>query len=194
MTPYEAIDALKEAAGSETVVATDVGQHQMWTAQRYSFDHARDFISSGGLGTMGFGMGAAIGAYFGTGKQVALVTGDGSFGMNLNELATAVSNNVPLVVLILNNGVLGMVRQWQTLFFDKHYSQTTLNRKTDFVKLAESFGAKGFSATNLDELKRVLKEAFALKSPAVIDCAINEDEFVLPMLPPGGSIDDMIIK
>jgi acetolactate synthase-1/2/3 large subunit len=194
MTPYEAIDALKEAAGSETVVATDVGQHQMWTAQRYSFDHARDFISSGGLGTMGFGMGAAIGAYFGTGKQVVLVTGDGSFGMNLNELATAVSNNVPLVVLILNNGVLGMVRQWQTLFFDKHYSQTTLNRKTDFVKLAESFGAKGFSASNLDELKSVLKEAFALKSPAVIDCAINEDEFVLPMLPPGGSIDDMIIK
>lgn len=166
----------------------------MWAAQRYDFDHPRDFISSGGLGTMGFGMGAAIGAYFGTGRPVALVTGDGSFGMNLNELATAVSNNVPLVILILNNGVLGMVRQWQTLFFNKHYSQTTLNRKTDFVKLAEAFGAEGFRVYNIPELKDALKKAFELKSPVVVDCVINEDEFVLPMLPPGGSIDDMICK
>lgn len=192
--PYDAIDALKEAAGSDAILATDVGQHQMWAAQRYDFDHPRDFISSGGLGTMGFGMGAAIGAYFGTGRPVALVTGDGSFGMNLNELATAVSNNVPLVILILNNGVLGMVRQWQTLFFDKHYSQTTLNRKTDFVKLAEAFGAEGFRVYNIPELKDALKKAFELKSPVVVDCIINEDEFVLPMLPPGGSIDDMICK
>lgn len=192
--PYDAIDALKEAAGSDAILATDVGQHQMWAAQRYDFDHPRDFISSGGLGTMGFGMGAAIGAYFGTGRPVALVTGDGSFGMNLNELATAVSNNVPLVILILNNGVLGMVRQWQTLFFDKHYSQTTLNRKTDFVKLAEAFGAEGFRVYSIPELKDALKKAFELKSPVVVDCIINEDEFVLPMLPPGGSIDDMICK
>ena len=192
--PYDAIDVLKEAAGSDAILATDVGQHQMWAAQRYDFDHPRDFISSGGLGTMGFGMGAAIGAYFGTGRPVALVTGDGSFGMNLNELATAVSNNVPLVILILNNGVLGMVRQWQTLFFDKHYSQTTLNRKTDFVKLAEAFGAEGFRVYNIPELKDALKKAFELKSPVVVDCIINEDEFVLPMLPPGGSIDDMICK
>ena len=192
--PYDAIDALKEAAGSDAILATDVGQHQMWAAQRYDFDHPRDFISSGGLGTMGFGMGAAIGAYFGTGRPVALVTGDGSFGMNLNELATAVSNNVPLVILILNNGVLGMVRQWQTLFFNKHYSQTTLNRKTDFVKLAEAFGAEGFRVYNIPELKDALKKAFELKSPVVVDCVINEDEFVLPMLPPGGSIDDMICK
>lgn len=194
LTPYAAIDALQEAADSNTIIATDVGQHQMWTAQRYSFSHPRDFISSGGLGTMGFGMGAAIGAHLGTGKKVALVTGDGSFGMNLNELATAVSNNIPLVILILNNGVLGMVRQWQTLFFDKHYSQTTLNRKTDFVKLAEAFGASGFRVSSLDDLKATLKKAFDMNSPVVIDCLIDKDEMVFPMLPPGGSIDEMIVK
>lgn len=192
--PYDVIDCLQKAAGDETIIATDVGQHQMWTAQRYSFAHPRDFISSGGLGTMGFGMGAAIGAAIGTGRRVALVTGDGSFGMNLNELATAVSNNIPLVVLIMDNGVLGMVRQWQTLFFDKHYSATTLNRKTDFVKIAEAFGATGFAAYTIEGLEDALKKAFDLGTPCVIDCAIDENEFVLPMLPPGGSLDDIIVK
>ena len=193
LTPFTAIDALAEAADNETIVATDVGQHQMWVAQHYPFETPRTFISSGGLGTMGFGLGAAIGAATATGKQTILVTGDGSFGMNLNELATAVTNQTPVVVFIMNNGVLGMVRQWQTLFFDKHYSNTTLERKTDFVKLAEAFGMPGYRAMNMAELKEVLPKAFAEKGPVLVDCAIDCDAFVLPMLPPGGCIDDIIV-
>ena len=142
---------------------------------------------------MGFGMGAAIGAAVATGKTTVLYTGDGSFGMNLNELATAVTNQTPVVVFIMNNGVLGMVRQWQTLFFDKHYSNTTLERKTDFVKLAEAFGLPGYRAMTLAELKEILPKAFAEKGPVLIDCGIDCDAFVLPMLPPGGSIDDIIV-
>lgn len=193
LTPFTAIDALAEAADKETIVATDVGQHQMWVAQHCPFETPRTFISSGGLGTMGFGLGAAIGAATATGKKTILVTGDGSFGMNLNELATAVTNQTPVVVFIMNNGVLGMVRQWQTLFFDKHYSNTTLERKTDFVKLAEAFGMPGYRAMNMAELKEVLPKAFAEKGPVLVDCAIDCDAFVLPMLPPGGCIDDIIV-
>ena len=193
LTPFTAIDALAEAADKETIVATDVGQHQMWVAQHYPFETPRTFISSGGLGTMGFGLGAAIGAATATGKKTILVTGDGSFGMNLNELATAVTNQTPVVVFIMNNGVLGMVRQWQTLFFDKHYSNTTLERKTDFVKLAEAFGMPGYRAMNMAELKEVLPKAFAEKGPVLVDCTIDCDAFVLPMLPPGGCIDDIIV-
>ena len=193
LTPFTAIDALAEEADKETIVATDVGQHQMWVAQHYPFETPRTFISSGGLGTMGFGLGAAIGAATATGKKTILVTGDGSFGMNLNELATAVTNQTPVVVFIMNNGVLGMVRQWQTLFFDKHYSNTTLERKTDFVKLAEAFGMPGYRAMNMAELKEVLPKAFAEKGPVLVDCAIDCDAFVLPMLPPGGCIDDIIV-
>lgn len=194
MTPYDVIDTVNAKMPEDAVVATDVGQHQMWVAQRYRFEKPRTFVSSGGLGTMGFGMGAAIGAYIASEKPVVLFTGDGSFGMNLNELATAVSCNVPLIVVIMNNGVLGMVRQWQTLFFNKHYSNTTLCRQTDFVKLAEAFGAMGFRAADTDELAKALDEAIAAKRPAVIDCTISKDEFVLPMLPPGGSIDDIITE
>ena len=193
LTPFTAIDALAEAADKETIVATDVGQHQMWVAQHYPFETPRTFISSGGLGTMGFGLGAAIGAATATSKKTILVTGDGSLGMNLNELATAVTNQTPVVVFIMNNGVLGMVRQWQTLFFDKHYSNTTLERKTDFVKLAEAFGMPGYRAMNMAELKEVLPKAFAEKGPVLVDCAIDCDAFVLPMLPPGGCIDDIIV-
>lgn len=193
LTPFTAIDALAEVADNETIVATDVGQHQMWVAQHYPFETPRTFISSGGLGTMGFGLGAAIGAATATGKKTILVTGDGSFGMNLNELATAVTNQTPVVVFIMNNGVLGMVRQWQTLFFDKHYSNTTLERKTDFVKLAEAFGMPGYRAMNMAELKEVLPKAFAEKGPVLVDCTIDCDAFVLPMLPPGGCIDDIIV-
>ena len=194
LTPFDIVDIISAHADDDTVIATDVGQHQMWAAQRYPLKKPRTFLTSGGLGTMGFGMGAAIGGATGTGKRAVLFTGDGSFGMNLNELATAVSQGTPLVVVIMNNGVLGMVRQWQTLFFDKHYSNTTLNRQTDFVKLAEAFGAKSARAFTTDELEAAAKEAFAYNGTFVIDCAVDCDEFVLPMLPPGGSIDDIITE
>ena len=194
MTPRNAILTLNRHLKYNTPVATDVGQHQMWTAQNISLKNPRRFISSGGLGTMGFGLGAAIGAQIGTGERTVLVTGDGSFGMCLNELATAVSQKSPVVILLLNNGVLGMVRQWQTLFFDKHYSETVLDRKTNFVKLAEAFGAAGETATTVEELDKALLNAFAADGPYLVECIIDKDEFVLPMLPPGGSMDDMIVK
>ena len=194
LTPRSAILTLNKHLGENTAVATDVGQHQMWSAQNLSFKTPRRFVSSGGLGTMGFGLGAAIGAAFGTKERSVLVTGDGSFGMCLNELATAVSYNVPVVILIMNNGVLGMVRQWQTLFFDKHYSNTVLDRKTDFVALSRSFGADGTTASTIEELDKALQKAFEADGPYVIDCTIDKDEFVLPMLPPGGSMDDIIVK
>ncbi len=195
MTPRNVIALLNQHLNENTPVATDVGQHQMWAAQYLNLKNTRRFISSGGLGTMGFGMGAAMGAALGTKERAVLVTGDGSFGMNLNELATAVVNRVPLVILLLNNGVLGMVRQWQTLFFDKHYSNTTLSdRQTDFVKLAEAFGAQASRALTLEELEEALTKAFACDGPYLIDCAIDKDEFVLPMLPPGGSMDDIIVR
>lgn len=194
MTPRNAILCLNRHLGANTPVATDVGQHQMWAAQSLNFKNSRRFISSGGLGTMGFGLGAAIGAAYGTGEHTVLITGDGSFGMCLNELATAVTYNIPVVILVMNNGVLGMVRQWQTLFFDKHYSNTVLNRKTDFVALAKSFGADGIMVSTLDELDGAIQKGFEYCGPFVIDCAIDKDEFVLPMLPPGGSMDDIIVK
>lgn len=194
MTPRNAMLALNRFLGENTPVATDVGQHQMWAAQNLRFHRPRRFISSGGLGTMGFGMGAAIGAQMATGERAVLVTGDGSFGMCLNELATAVSQRVPLVILLLNNGVLGMVRQWQTLFFDKHYSNTVLDRKTDFVLLAKAFGAEGRRAETPEELDDALREAFASDGPFIVECIIDKDEFVLPMLPPGGSMDDIIVQ
>ena len=194
MTPRRAILTLNKYLTENTPIATDVGQHQMWTAQNAVFRKPRRFISSGGLGTMGFGMGAAIGASMATKERAVLVTGDGSFGMCLNEMATAVKENVPLVILLLNNGVLGMVRQWQNLFFDKHFSNTVLDRKTDFVKLADAFGAKGERVTNPEELDKALQRAFSCDGTYLVECIIDKDEFVLPMLPPGGSMDDIIVK
>ncbi|WP_417424523.1 biosynthetic-type acetolactate synthase large subunit [Hominenteromicrobium sp.] len=194
LTPRNAIMTLNKHLGENTAVATDVGQHQMWAAQNVSFKKPRRFISSGGLGTMGFGLGAAIGAAVGTGERSVLVTGDGSFGMCLNELTTAVTYNVPVVILLMNNGVLGMVRQWQTLFFNKHYSNTILDRKTDFVALARAFGADGEAVDTVAALDKALEHAFSCDGPYVIDCRIDKDEFVLPMLPPGGSMDDIIMK
>ena len=194
LTPRSAVLTLNKYLNENTPVATDVGQHQMWTAQNISLKKERRFLSSGGLGTMGFGMGAAMGAAIGLKERSVLVTGDGGFGMCLNELATAVTYKIPMVILLMNNGVLGMVRQWQTLFFDKHYSNTVLERKTDFVKLAEAFGATGYHAENLDELDEALKKAFSADGPVVVECMIDKDEFVLPMLPPGGSMDDIITK
>ena len=193
-TPYNIIDRVKAVAPDDAIIATDVGQHQMWTAQRYDFKYPRCFITSGGLGTMGFGMGAAIGSAFATGRRAILFTGDGSFGMNLNELATAVTNNVPMTIILLNNGVLGMVRQWQTLFFDNRHSQTTLARQTDFVRLAEAFGAKGYRADNLADFDTALQAAFSHAGPVVLECRIDCNELVLPMTPPGGSIDDIILE
>lgn len=194
LTPRKAILTLNKYLGENTAVATDVGQHQMWSAQNLTFKTPRRFISSGGLGTMGFGLGAAIGAAFGTKERSVLVTGDGSFGMNLNELATAARYNVPIVVIIMNNGVLGMVRQWQTLFYDKHYSNSVLNRKTDFAAFAKAFGADGEEVKTPEELDEALKRAFITEGPYIIDCKIDKDEFVLPMLPPNGSMDDIITK
>ena len=194
LTPRRAILTLNKYLGDNTAVCTDVGQHQMWSAQSLNFKTARRFASSGGLGTMGYGFGAAIGAAYGTKERSVLVTGDGSFGMNLNELATAVRYNVPVVVIIMNNGVLGMVRQWQTLFYEKHYSNSVLERKTDFAAFAKSFGADGEAVTTPEELDEALGRAFKTEGPYIIDCKIDKDEFVLPMLPPGGSMDDIITK
>ncbi len=194
MRPFQIIDCVKKYAEHDTVIATDVGQHQMWTAQRYRFEKPRTFITSGGLGTMGYGLGAAIGAAKGSGQKTVLFTGDGSFGMNLNELATAVSFNIPVIVVIMNNGVLGMVRQWQTIFYEKHYSNTTLGRQTNFKMLAEAFGAKGYSCDTMEEFDKAFSEAYEAGGPAVIDCHIGMDEMVLPMTPPGGTIDQIIVK
>ena len=194
MTPKMVFDVINANKLPRTIITTDVGQHQMWAAQYSSFDTTRRFVSSGGLGTMGFGLGAAIGAQVATDDPTILITGDGSFGMNLNELATAVTYNVPLVIIIANNGVLGMVRQWQRLFFGKRFSNTVLERKTDFVKLAEAFGATGFRATTIKEFESAFKKALKIGGPVVIDTYVYKDEFVLPMLPPGGSVDDMITE
>ena len=194
MTPRNILMRINEKKNGNTPIATDVGQHQMWAAQTLEFTNPRRFISSGGLGTMGFGMGAAIGSQMGTGERSVLITGDGSFGMSLNELATAVTYKVPMVIVSMNNGVLGMVRQWQTLFYEKHYSATVLDRQTDFAALAKAFGGEGMCAETLEELDVALDKAFAYDGPFVVDCRIDKDEFVFPMLPPGGSMDDIIVK
>jgi acetolactate synthase-1/2/3 large subunit len=195
LTPRRVFEVINGKKPENTVIVTDVGQHQMWTAQYVKFDNTRRFVSSGGLGTMGFGLGAAIGARVATGDTTVLITGDGSFGMNLNELATAVSHNVPVVIVLMNNGVLGMVRQWQTLFFGERYSNTVLtDRKTDFVRLAEAFGAVGMRASTPEEFSEAFDKAIELNRPVVIDTLIDKDEFVLPMLPPGGSVDEIITK
>ena len=192
LTPRQIFEAINAVKDENTIIATDVGQHQMWTAQHVTFQKPRKFASSGGLGTMGYGLGAAIGAAIATGERTVLITGDGSFGMNLNELATAVSYNLPITIVLMNNGVLGMVRQWQTLFYGQRYSSTVLNRKTDFVKLAEAFGACAQRVDNPQDFRKAFETAMQHDGPYLIDTIIDMDEFVLPMLPPGGSIEDMI--
>ena len=192
--PKHILETLRKYTEDDTVVATDVGQHQMWTAQYYRFEKGRTFLSSGGLGTMGYGLGAAIGACFGRKKaHTVLITSEGSFGMNCNELCTAVHENLPITIILMNNRVLGMVRQWQTAFFGKRYSETVLDRATDFVKLMEAYGGKGFNAKNCKELEEALKEREHYKGPILINCSINPDEKVLPMIPPGKSVDDIIL-
>ncbi len=194
LAPKKVIQTINELKDENTVIATDVGQHQMWAAQYTEFQKTRRFVSSGGLGTMGYGLGAAIGAQVASGERTVLITGDGSFGMNLNELATAVTYNLPVVIVLLNNGVLGMVRQWQTLFFEKRYSNTVLSRKTDFVKLAEAFGAEGCRVSTQEEFREAFSKAMKKDGPVLIEVLIEKDEFVLPMLPPGGSIEDIIVS
>ena len=192
--PSEIIQSICDMTDKETIYVTDVGQHQMWAAQYLKHEKTEDFITSGGLGTMGFGYGAAIGAQIGCPeKRVIHFTGDGSFHMNLNEACTAVSQDLPIITVIMNNRVLGMVYQWQTSFYSKRYAATTPERKTNFPKLAEAFGAKGFSASNPAEFEEVFKKALQEKGPVWIDCAISREERVLPMIPGGGTIEDMII-
>ncbi|MCL2053927.1 MAG: biosynthetic-type acetolactate synthase large subunit [Oscillospiraceae bacterium] len=193
-TPENIIKIVRDFASPDTVIVTDVGQHQMWVAQHYPFETPRSFLTSGGLGTMGFGVGAANGASVAKGKaKTVLFTGDGSFHMNMNEIGTAVMHGLPIVVVILNNGVLGMVRQWQGLFYENRYSQTTMNRPTDYVKFAEAFGAAGYEAKGQAALRVALRESFSSDKPAVINCVIDCDEKVLPMIPPGKSVSDMIV-
>ena len=196
LKPHQIINEICEQAGPEAVYVTDVGQHQMWAAQYLHHTKSRGFLTSGGLGTMGFGYGAAIGAQMALGRdaRVVMLTGDGSFHMNLNEGCTAVSYDLPIITVIFNNQVLGMVRQWQTTFYEKRYSDTDPHRKTDFVKLAEAFGAKGYRATTPAEFKAAFTDAMKQHGPSWIDCRIGKDEKVLPMIPGGGTIEDIIME
>jgi len=174
------------------VVTTEVGQHQMWAAQYYKYTNPRTFITSGGLGTMGYGLGACIGAKVGCpDKTVVNIAGDGCFRMNMNEIATATRYNIPIIQMVFNNHVLGMVRQWQNLFYGQRYSYTTLNDCVDFVKLAEAMGAKAYRVTKKEEVEPVLKEAIALNIPVVIDFQIESDDKVWPMIAPGGGNDEV---
>ena len=184
------------AVAPDITVATDVGQHQMWTAQHFPFHRVRQLISSGGLGTMGFGLGAAMGAAQSDpeGKPVALVTGDGSFRMNLTELSTIAYYNIPVIVVIFNNGTLGMVRQWQTLFFGQRYSQTTLDRGPDFMKLADAYGLKGTRVSNMNDFSEAFAAAYAEGKPCIIECVLDIDEMVAPMVAPGSPIDSFCLN
>ncbi len=188
--PY-IIEKLYELTGGDAIITTDVGQHQMWAAQFYKYEKPRMFLSSGGLGTMGYGLGAAIGAKMGMpDKTVVNIAGDGCFRMNMNELATAVRCDIPLVELVLNNHVLGMVRQWQTLFYKQRYSHTILQDGVDFVKVAEAMGADGIRITSKEEVVPALEKALKNPRPIVVDCQIDSDQKVFPMVPAGANIED----
>ena len=189
--PY-AVEELYRVTKGDAIVVTDVGQHQMWAAQFYKFKEPRTLLTSGGLGTMGYGLGAAIGAKVARPDKVVVnVAGDGCFRMNMNEIATAVRSNVPVVQLVLNNHVLGMVRQWQTLFYDHRYSNTILDDPVDFVKLAEAMGAVGIRVTKREEIGPALEKAISLNKPVVIDCVIESDDKVFPMVPAGAPISEV---
>ena len=191
--PHQLLRTVAEETPEDTIIATDVGQHQLWSAQYNGRRHPRQFLTSGGLGTMGFGYGAAIGAQIAfPGRTVVHITGDGSFHMNLNEICTAVSYRLPIITVIMNNRVLGNVRQWQTMFYGSRYSQTDPHRKTDYIKLADAFGAVGYRASNIAELREAVRKAQQSDGPVLIDCQIDKDERVLPMIPAGGTIDDLV--
>lgn len=195
LRPEHFFEKLYDIAGEDTFISTEVGQHQMWTALHYKFERPRKYITSGGLGTMGYGLGASIGVQMANPySRVVNIAGDGSFAMNCNELATIVSNNLPIIVVIMNNNALGMVRQWQKIFYRGRYSNTTLNRQTDFVKLAEAYGAKGLRINSKDEIESVLTEAFECNGPVVIDCVIDQDRSVFPMVAPGAPINQIMTE
>ncbi|MCD8355558.1 MAG: biosynthetic-type acetolactate synthase large subunit [Clostridia bacterium] len=194
LRPHQLMRKINELLGEDDIVATDVGQHQMWAAQFTGRRKPHTFLTSGGLGTMGYGYGAAIGAQVGQpDKRVIHVTGDGSFHMNLQEMCTAVSNNLPVITIVVNNAVLGMVYQWQTSFYGKRYSNTDPHRKTDFVKLAEAFGAKGLRCDTLAGFEECMKEALAADGPVLIDARIDKEERVLPFIPGGETVRNVII-
>ncbi len=191
MTGPYIVQTIDEMTDDDAIIVTEVGQHQMWAAQYYNYHKPRTLLTSGGLGTMGYGLGAALGAKMGCPDRTVInIAGDGCFRMNMNELATASRYNIPVIEVIVNNHVLGMVRQWQTLFYGKRYSQTVLNDSVDFVKLSEALGVKAYRVTQKEELATVLKEAMAYGGPVVIDCQVSCDDKVFPMVSPGAPIAD----
>ena len=193
--PQFVIQKLRELSDDDAIIATDVGQHQMWTAQFFQFNKPRTLLSSGGLGTMGYGLPAAMGAQAAFPKrQVIAICGDGGVQMNIQELATLVQNRLPVKIVILNNNFLGMVRQWQELFFDKRYSQTCMELPIDFVKLADAYGAKGFSTSKPGEVETIIKQAFKVKGPVIMEFKIAREEKVLPMVPAGASLNEMVLN
>lgn len=188
--PY-IIEELDRITEGKAIISTDVGQHQMWAAQFYQYTEPRTFLSSGGLGTMGYGLGACIGAKVGRPEKICVnIAGDGCFRMNMNELATASRYDIPIIQIIINNHVLGMVRQWQTLFYEKRYSQTVLSDKVDFVKVAEGLGCEAIRVTKREEVAPAIEKAISLKKPVVLDCMIEEDDKVFPMVPAGAPISE----
>ena len=195
LKPHQVMEALCRIAGEDAIYVTDVGQHQMWAAQYLRHVKSRSFLTSGGLGTMGFGYGAAIGAKVAfSSRPVIHITGDGSFHMNMNEACTAVSFNLPVITVIMNNAVLGMVRQWQGAFYGRRFAASEPERKTDYVRVAEGFGARGFRCETLAELETALREAMKQNGPVWIECPIDREEKVLPMIPAGKSVDDIILN
>ncbi len=193
--PQEAIVALSEEVGDRAIITTEVGQHQMWAAQFYSFTFPRQFISSGGLGTMGFGFPAAIGVALARPDKLAIdIAGDGSFQMVMQEIATAVQYNIPVKVFLLNNATLGMVRQWQDLFMDRRFSEVNFDASPDYVKLAEAFGANGRQIVHKEDLRSAIQEMIATPGPYILDVIVDPDELVFPMVPAGSATKDMIVR
>ena len=192
LTGPSIIDAIYEETKGDAIITTDVGQHQMWAAQYYYFKESRQLITSGGLGTMGYGVGACIGSKMGNKDKVCInIAGDGCFRMNMNEIATATRYNIPIIQVVINNHVLGMVRQWQTLFYGERYSATVLDDEVDFVKVSEGLGAKAYKVTTIDEFRDAIKDAIELNIPCVIECDIHKDDKVFPMVPAGKPIMDV---
>jgi acetolactate synthase-1/2/3 large subunit len=193
--PQFVIQKLRELSDDDAIISTDVGQHQMWTAQFFQFKRPRTLLTSGGLGTMGYGLPAAMGAQAAfPGRQVISICGDGGVQMNIQEMATLVQNKLPVKIVILNNNFLGMVRQWQELFFDKRYSQTCMELPIDYIKLADAYGAKGFLATKPDDVEKVIKQGFAVKGPVIMEFKVAREEKVLPMVPAGASLNEMVLN